>query len=285
MSGKLALRAAAMVLAAVSVACAPRVSTPPEPRPVTDQLLLRVDTHGGFLPTGFALTHIPQFSLYADGLIVMEGAQIAIYPGPAISPVYSMRVDEEGLRLIIEAARRAGLDGPDRTYELPIVADAGTTTFTFVDDGGRHVISAYAVGMEDPSIPEVEQKARAALLDLQTKLRNVSGWLPEGSLTAEQPFEYSRLAVILITEPPGEQLEQLEQRELTWPLDRTIADLAGPVSGAQRFSCFALGGQDAERLRPLVARANELTPWQSGGTSYSLRFRPLLPDESGCPET
>jgi hypothetical protein len=282
MSGKRTLRAAAMVLAAFSVACAPRVSTAPEPRPVTDQLVLRVDTHGGFLPAGFALTHLPQFSLYADGLIVMQGAQIAIYPGPAISPVNSMRVDEEGLRRIAEAARRVGLDGPDRTYELPIVADAGTTTFTFVDDGGRHVISAYALGMEDPSIPEDERKARAALLDLQTKLGNVSGWLPKGSLTAEQPFENSRLAVIVSTEPPG---EQLEQRELTWPLDRTIADLAGPVSGAQRFSCFALGGQDAERLGPLVARANELTPWESSGTTYWLRFRPLLPDESGCRET
>jgi hypothetical protein len=270
-----------MVLAAISVACAPRLSTPPEPRLVTKELVLRVDTHGGFLPVGFALTHIPQFSMYADGLIVMEGAQIAIYPGPAISPVYSMRVDEEGLRRIVETARRAGLDGPDRTHELPMVADAGTTTFTFVDDGARHVISAYALGMEDPSIPEDERKARAALLDLQTKLGNVSGWLPEGSLSAEQPFDYSRLAVIVSTEPPG---EQLEQRELTWPLNRTIADLAGPVSGAQMFSCFALGGQDAEGLRPLVARANELTPWQSGGTTYWLRFRPLLPDESGCPE-
>jgi hypothetical protein len=248
---------------------------------VTDQLLLRVDTHGGFLPAGFALIHIPRFSLYADGLIVMEGAQIAIYPGPAISPVYSMRVSEEGLRRIIEAARRAGLVGPDRTYELPLVADAGTTTFTFVDGGTRHVISAYALGLEDPSIPEDERKARAALLDLQTNLGNVSGWLPEGSPTAERRFEYSRLAVVVNTEPPG---EQLEQRELTWPLDRTIAELAGPLPDAP-MSCFALDGQDVQKLRPLVDRANELTPWQSGGNTYWLRFRPLLPDESGCPET
>jgi hypothetical protein len=280
MSGRLALRAVAMALvASISVACASRVSTPPGSGRVTDPLLLRIDTHGGLLPAGFALAHIPQFSLYADGLIVMEGAQIAMYPGPAMAPVFSMRVNAEGMRRISEAARRARLDGPNRTYELPIVADAGTTTFTFVEDGTRHVISAYALGMEDPSIPDDERKARAALLDLQTKLGNLSGWLPEGSLSPEQPFEYQRLAVIVSTEP----VEQLEQPELTWPLDRPIAELAGPVN-APMVSCFAVDGGDVAKLRPLVARANELTPWESGGTRYWLRFRPLLPDESGCPE-
>jgi hypothetical protein len=49
-------------------------------------------------------------------------------------------------------------------------------------------------------------------------------------------------------------------------------------------SCIAVTGKDVERLRPLVARANELTPWKSDGKTYWLRFRPLLPDESRCPE-
>jgi hypothetical protein len=281
MSGRLALRAVATAMvASLSVACASRVSMPPEPGPVTDPLLLRIDTHGELLPAGFALAHVPQFSLYADGLIVMEGAQIAIYPGPAMAPVFSMRVNAEGMRRISEAAGQAGLDGPNRTYELPIVADAGTTTFTFVDGDTRHVISAYALGMEDPSIPDDERTARAALLDLQTKLGNVSGWLPERSLSAERPFEYSRLAVIVSTEP----VEQLEEPELTWPLDRPIADLAKSVGDAAMVSCFAVDGEDVAKLRPLVARANELTPWDSGGTRYWLRFRPLLPDESGCPD-
>jgi hypothetical protein len=285
MSEKPALRAVAgMALAAsISVTCASRATPPPGQGPVTDGLVVRVDTRGGLLPASFALTRIPQFSLYADGLAVMEGAQIAIYPGPAIAPVFSMKVDAGGLRQIIDAARRAGLAGPDRTYDVSTVADAPTTTFTFVEDGTPHVISAYALGMEasDPSIPESERKARAALFELQTRLGNLGGWLPDGSVSEERLFDYRSLAVIVSTEPPG---EQLEQPELTWPLDRPIGDLADPVAGAPMVSCFTVDGQDVAKLRPLVARANELTPWDSGGSKYWLRFRPLLPDESGCPE-
>jgi hypothetical protein len=248
---------------------------------MTNGLVLRINVHGGFVAPAYALTRIPQFSLYADGLVIMEGAQIELYPGPAIPPVFSVKVDAAGMRKILEAARRAGLDGPNRTYAHPAVADAPTTTFTFIEDGKKHVISAYALGMEaPPTVPEDERKARKALYELETHVGNLRGWLPEGSLSAERPFDYQGLAVIVSTQPSD---EQLQQAELNWPLDRSIADLAKPVvDGA--VSCIAVSGQDVERLRPFVAKANELTPWKSDGKTYWLRFRPLLPDESGCPE-
>ena len=31
-----------------------------------------------------------------------------------------------------------------------------------------------------------------------------------------------------------------------------------------------------------AAKANAATPWTSGGRTWSLHLRPLLPDESGC---
>jgi hypothetical protein len=284
MSARFAFRTLAMVAAAsITVACASRAGTPPGQGPVIEGLVLRVETRGGFLPVAHVLARIPHFSLYADGLIVVEGAQIAIYPGPAISPMFSRTVNAEGIRRIIEAARAAGLDGPDRTYDLPTIADAGTTTFTFVEDGKRHVISAYALGMEqsDPSIPEDERKARAALFDLQTKLQTLQTWLPEGSLTPERAFDYRGLAVVVSTEPVE---DQPEQQELAWPLDRSIGELAKPTAGDLEVSCFTVEGEDVARLRPLVERANELTPWKDEGKTYWLRFRPLLPDESRCPE-
>lgn len=246
-------------------------------------LVLRIETRGGFLPPGYDLTRIPHFSLYSDGLIVMEGAQIAIYPGPALPPVFSMHVNEEGLGRVIEAAREAGLAGDDRTYDHPGIADAGTTTFTFVENGRRHLISAYALGFDEPSslIPEGDRKARAALYELQTRVGNLMGWLPEGSLSREQRFDYTELAVIVSREPPG---EILEQPELTWPLGRTIQELARPIEDQPLLSCFTVKAPELSSLRPLVERANELTQWTSGGERHWLRFRPLLPDETGCPE-
>jgi hypothetical protein len=41
-------------------------------------------------------------------------------------------------------------------------------------------------------------------------------------------------------------------------------------------------GSDLATLLPLVQTANQLTPWTSGGKEYTLLFRPMLPDETGC---
>lgn len=284
MNAKLVLRPVVAILlaASLSAACASRTTTPPKGGSPSG-LVLRVDTRGGLLAPAVALTRIPQFSLYADGLIIMEGAQIEIYPGPATPPVFSTRVDAEGLKKIIDTARRAGLDGPDRSYNHPTVMDAGTTTFTFVENGRRHVISLAGLGIAGPgqAMSGAERKARAALLQLETKLQTLRSWLPAGSLSADRPFDYKKVAVIVSTQPFG---EKLKEPELTWPLDRSIADLAKPAPGGPTLSCLTVQGQDLTKVRPLVERANELTPWKSDGRTYWLRFRPLLPDESGCPQ-
>lgn len=39
---------------------------------------------------------------------------------------------------------------------------------------------------------------------------------------------------------------------------------------------------DAATVRPAIDQANAATPWRSAGTLWSVRFRPLLPDESSC---
>jgi hypothetical protein len=277
-----------IVVASISSGCASQASsgpgnTPPKDDPQVEGLVLRVDTGGGMLPPSQALTQIPQFSLYSDGQILTQGVQIEIYPGPALPPVFSTQVNDDGLRRIIEAARRAGLDGPDRHYDLPTVADAATTTFSFIEDGRRHVISAYALGMEAPdqSIPESERKARAALLELENRLGNLRGWLPTDALSRDQPFDYRALAVFVVPKPEG---EQIPEPEMSWPLDRSIAEFTQQARAGSDVTCFAVAEQDLEKLRPLVARANQLTPWRSESKTYWLRFRPLLPDESGCPQ-
>jgi hypothetical protein len=51
-----------------------------------------------------------------------------------------------------------------------------------------------------------------------------------------------------------------------------VAERCGPVTGSEWIT----------KLRPLAAKANQLTPWTSQGSSYELAFRPLLPDEIAC---
>jgi hypothetical protein len=46
--------------------------------------------------------------------------------------------------------------------------------------------------------------------------------------------------------------------------------------------CGTVEGADAATLTPLFEKANSETHWSSGGKTYHLMVRSLLPGESGC---
>ncbi len=54
--------------------------------------------------------------------------------------------------------------------------------------------------------------------------------------------------------------------------------MGGPLGGG----CVVATGQEATAVLAAAAAANSATPWTSGDTRWSVAFRPLLPDESGC---
>src|SRR3990170_397170 len=94
-----------------------------------DQIVLRLSYEGGFVPIEYNLTQIPTFSLHGDGGIVLPGAQIELYPGPALPAVNRRTVTEDGLQAILRAANDAGLGRGDRDYSSfasTMIADAPT---------------------------------------------------------------------------------------------------------------------------------------------------------------
>jgi hypothetical protein len=285
----------AAVLALVAVACG-RLNEGDETPPGgdegivhptgADELVLRVEVGGGFVPVEFVLTQIPSFSLYGDGRIITLGPQIEIYPGPALPNLLVTHISEEGVQRILQAARDAGLLGPDRQYDYPGVADAATTTFTLVAEGSTHVTSAYALGesFNDGLLKEDELHGRRALLDFQARLSDLRSWLPEGSVGEETPFEFDELRIFVRPEAPQSEPE-LEQRPVTWPLPDDLASFGAPVEISPELRCGTVDGDELQQVLDRAAEANTLTPWLSGGKPYSLIFRPLLSDESGCPDT
>lgn len=239
-------------------------------------LVVRVEVGGGFLPVEASLVQIPGFSLFGNGQVVVTGPQIEIYPGPALPNLQGRLIDERGIQAILEAARDAGLEGPDRQYDDPTIADAGTTTFTVVADGDRHVTTAYALSESDDPNSD-----RAKLYEFSRKLGDLESWLPEGSFGKEQPFEFDALRVFVTSEFP-EGGEELPQSEKEWPLSAPLSSFGEPVEGQEDLRCGVVAGPDLAELRPLAEDANQLTPWRSGEDVYHLMFRPLLRDESGC---
>lgn len=249
-----------------------------------NQIVLRISQGGGFVPIQYNLTSIPMFSLFGDGLLLTPGAQIEIYPGPALPAIAQQRLSVEGMQALLQAAIDAGLD-TDRDYtDLGSVgiADASTTTFILTADGQTHTTNVYALGelgAKPDGMSQDEYEARQELLSFQAKASDLS-WLPEGSASDAGTYQPVAVRVFSSDYQPD---PSLTQTPIAWPLSPGLATFGEPVSaGLQGLRCGAVDGVDAQTLLTQAEQANQLTPWTSEGARYGLLFRPLLPDESGC---
>jgi hypothetical protein len=82
--------------------------------------------------------------------------------------------------------------------------------------------------------------------------------------------------------PPADP--QASQSPVAWPLATPLADFgteAEPDRGIAGLRQGVVLGADAATLGPILERATALTAFTSGGSSYTLYVRPLLPDEVG----
>jgi hypothetical protein len=249
-----------------------------------NQVILRISQGGGFTPINFNLTNIPMVSLFGDGLFVTPGAQIEIYPGPALPAIAQERLSVAAIESLLQAALDAGLD-TDRDYtDLGRVgiADASTTTFILTVEGKTHITNVYALGelgAKPDGMSQDEYRARQQLLSFQAKASDLS-WLPEGSTSDAGSFQPAVVRVFVSDYQPD---QSLTEPPIGWPLTPGLASFGEPISGGlQGMRCGAVDGADAQTLLTLAEEANQLTPWTSDGARYATLFRPLLPDESGC---
>jgi hypothetical protein len=247
-------------------------------------LVLRYETTGGFVPREALLGRYPTVSVYGDGTVITEGPQIAIYPGPALPNLIATKLTETGLQRLLAFAAQAGLLGPDAQFDAIGIADAGTAQFTVVAEGTRHTISAYALNeSQDRGLAPAVAAQRARLRALVSRLNDLRGALGAGEVGAEAPYRFT--AVRLFVQPAVPPTDGLIQPVIAWPLAiplTTFGESAQPGDGAA-LRCGVVSGADLEVLRPLLMRANQGSPWRSGGHNFSLTIRVLLPDESGCP--
>jgi hypothetical protein len=246
-------------------------------------LLVRVTIGGGFVPVEWNLTSVPSFSLYGDGTLISPGAQIEIYPGPALPAIASRAVTEAGIQAILREALDATDQMPPDLGDMGAmnVADAPTTVITLRADGIERTIEAYALA-ELPDRPdgmsEEVFEARRRLSNVVTKLGALDPWLPRGSLGEETMYR-TEAARLFVSEYG--RVDDLPQDPIAWPIDGSLARFGEPTAPGS-YRCGILSGDDWTTLRDAARRANQLTPWTDAGGRFSILFRPLLPDESGC---
>jgi hypothetical protein len=201
--------------------------------------------------------------------VFQPGAQIAIYPAPALPAITVTPITDGGVNAVRAAAEDAGLLGP--SHRASGSDGTITTTFTYVDRAGTpHIVSITGLG---PSRQPAIQKLAA----LRDKLSALQTWLPHGASGAPGAYDFTVLQVAVadyarakpaVVEPP-----------VAWPLSVPL-DRFGVARAGGR--CGVVSGSDLATLRASIRSANEITPWTSGGNRYALTFHPLLPGESGC---
>jgi hypothetical protein len=240
------------------------------------RVVLRVSSGGGFVTPQTNLRAIPSFTLYGDGTVIVPGAVIQIYPGPAISPLVRSRLSERQVQALLRRAARAGLLGRGAIdYGTVGVSDMPTTTL-LVNAGGKHLErAAYALGATagGNGLSDAQARARQALA------RFIAG-LPHGLSGAL----YTPRAVAVYAGPVTGPAQPGANR-IDWPLKRNLATAGTRVSSGLSYRCISVGGADAKVLLARLRTANELSRWTTPaapGKSYELIARPLLPDEPDC---
>ena len=250
-----------------------------------NDLVLRVTVSGGFVAPGVDQTSVPVISVYGDGRVISEGPQIMIYPGPLLPSLQVQVLDETGMRRLLNAAAAAGLLVPDVTYEQHTVADAPTSFFTLAADGCTHHVNAQAL-IESDSTAGLDQAtidARAKLLKFRTALMDLPTLVGKDNVADGGVYEPTAYRIVAREEPAGTGAPASPVTAVTWPLATPLTKFGAPLgAGIADVRCGVAAAAEAQALKPLFEKANAETQWSSAGRSYSLRVRPLLPDESGC---
>ena len=259
--------------------------------PPGDELVLRVEHRGGMIAGGF-FTTLPAFTLLGDGRVLLPGAQIELFPGPALPSVQVRQLTEAGLQTVLNAVAASGQFAASAEWRgaQNFVADAADTVFTLNADGRTVMVTIYGLGTlvageEPPNFPAAEKPVHQALGKLLERLSTLDTWLPVAAWATQQTWQpYMPDALRLLVrnadaDTPDES--GIVNQELPWP---TGADAAtfGEATNFGEFRCGVVS--DAAAWYESLSNANQLTRFIAGDHRYEVTVRPLLPDEpADCP--
>ncbi|WP_433215135.1 hypothetical protein ACQP00_05300 [Dactylosporangium sp. CS-047395] len=249
--------------------CGAEVAGQPPAAFAPDDLMLQVRTSGGMIPAETAATALPEFSMYGDGRVITAGPVREIYPGPALPNAQVRHISPDRLRDLLEDALEAGV-GNGADLGVPQVMDAGSTRITVRTAAGLVASDAPALGIEDDSLTQSQQRARGRLADFVQSLRD---------LNLDEPASYRPATMAAVAHPWEERPDGLPAAPppVAWP---GRAPLPGePMRTLSGVHCLVT---DAGPVLAAAANANARTPWTSGDARWEVGFRPLLPDEETC---
>jgi hypothetical protein len=240
-----------------------------------DEVVLRIEHLGGFVPAQTLAARLPVVTVYGDGRVITEGPVIAIYPGPALPNILERRISAADMNRLVTMAVDAGV-GADIDYGTPWVTDVPDTKFTVSTTDGVLTSTVYALDM-DEGLTAAQIAARQKLRDLRDALTDLPGTLGADAAGEERPYEPVALAAV--TSPYVDPDDGLDQPEIAWPGPALPGE---PLGSLPDLRCVTVSGDDLAAVLEAAAGATTLTPWVWEGERWFVTFRPLLPEESTC---
>ncbi|MEP6658361.1 MAG: hypothetical protein ABJD24_00420 [Acidimicrobiales bacterium] len=228
-------------------------------------IVVRLETAGGLVAPDFHFRTLPSLVIYADGLVITQGPQIAIYPAPALPSLVVRRLDAAGLAAVKKVITGAGLvtASPPGYAAVPIqIADGPTTTLVVTFDGITATHAAYALGMGQTA----ETGARKTLADVVARLEDLGSLVGAEHIGPEAMFAPTRFA---IRTSPSEA--DPSSPVVDWPLVNVALGAAA--------ECLVV---DDPAAPALFASMTTATRVRQAVVIYSIAVRPVLPAETGC---
>lgn len=219
-----------------------------------DDVVLKIDVSGGFVPLSYAFGTPPVLVLTGDGRVIT--APKSQDEATRLTPLLVNEVDEAQIQEVLAAADAAGLlaAAPDYESDAPQVTDMPSTNVTITTDKAwAH--SAYALSFES------ESGDRAALADFVDEATE----LLSGTTSAYAPEE---LRLHVEEQAPGTNVEADVK---DWPrADIKLADIG---------DCMVVPAADVTET---LEAATMTTFFKQDGVTYDVVAASLLPGDKGC---
>jgi hypothetical protein len=235
-------------------------------------VLLRIESGGGFVPIDFLATNAPSFTLYGDGTVVFRDLTAVPPTGEGsninrLSPLLTIRLDEDGIQaLLSDALGRGGLGIAAGPY-MGQGADMPSTTFTINADGGTKVVSV------TPLSPDMHPQDRGIVTQLAGLAERLDGFA--GLVPGEQVYVPAAYRGILMS------TDQAFGPVIDWPWPAIKpADFVSRENEFLKLRSLSPADVAALGIPTIEGGFSGITLKAPDGKLYSFSLRPLLPDET-----
>lgn len=243
----------------------------------TEDVVVRVGSVGG-LPLPSGMPEDPAgFTLYGDGTVITRGFDQGGSATPALPALIETNLTEEGVQALLHAAEGPCLLARSASLDIPGAFDVPAAAFEVNAGGGSHQTYVVGLGANLPGVPNLDDEGqRAALLSFADRVLHLETWLPPGAVGTPHGYRIQAVSVYAtrakgVTGTPT----------VSWPLSPQISALVDTIE-PYGDRCGTVTGAATDRLVAVAGSTTNSTVWRSGGKTFSLRFRPVLPGERPC---